>query len=153
MNIAFDNFLVRPTLSLLIGLPLSLNATFYSYVQECQQEITLLETFETVGEKKIFEHPGKHISPTKIPNSIPLEFEIEPRPYTQESRSDEGKEKVMELLKKIKKEKMLPPINSTIEKGMEGEASLDSLFNSSKKDQHSQREENDIFERVEEPIL
>ena len=58
----------------------------------------------------------------------------------------------MELLKKIKKEKMLPPIGNTNQKNIDFEGSLDSLFNSSKKDQHSQREDN-IFEPVEEHIL
>ena len=37
LNVVFDNFLVRPTMSLIIGIPLSLSTSVQEYVMECEQ--------------------------------------------------------------------------------------------------------------------
>ena len=35
LNIALDNFAVRPTMAIILGIPLSLNGSVYDYVMEC----------------------------------------------------------------------------------------------------------------------
>lgn len=53
LNIAFDNLLIRPTMTLVLSLPLSLNSSVYLYVLECKKEVDLLEMYDLMGEKEM----------------------------------------------------------------------------------------------------
>lgn len=78
LNLVFDNFVVRPTMALIIGIPISLSTSVHEYVMECQQEVVLLEQYELVGEKEMLLKPPKMMSPSKIPKNIPIKMEKEP---------------------------------------------------------------------------
>lgn len=78
--------------------------------------------------------PKKMFSPSKIPRTIPLDLEIEPQPIEYCEKRDENLEKPIDLLKRIKKEKLLPPINLNLHNNFE-DNSLNSLLNSTKKEQ------------------
>jgi NADH:ubiquinone oxidoreductase subunit 6 (subunit J) len=130
ISIVLDNFLVRPVMVVLIGLPLSKSSSIQGYISECQKEIVLLEIYDVIGEKEMLLRPKKMFSPSKIPKSIPLDFEIEPRPIEEPSRNEDY-DRTYDLLRKIKKEKLLPPITLNLQ-SMD-DHSLNSLLNSTKK--------------------
>ncbi|MCB0370930.1 MAG: hypothetical protein KDD45_16285 [Bdellovibrionales bacterium] len=50
-------------------------------------------------------------------------------------------------MKKIKKEKILPPINMNLQQAME-DGSMNSLFNSTKKEDHEDIEEHKFSDKV-----
>ena len=49
------------------------------------------------------------------------------------NKEEDAKDKTIDILKKIKREKMLPPINMNLQ-SVDKEGSLNSLFNSTKKE-------------------
>ena len=51
INIALDNFLVRPLLTLVIATAISFSQNIVAYIANCQKELNLLDTYEAVGEK------------------------------------------------------------------------------------------------------
>ena len=75
LNLVFDNFVVRPTMTLIIGIPLSLSTTVHEYVMECQKENVWLLQYDLVGEKEMLLNPPKMMSPSKIPKNIPIRME------------------------------------------------------------------------------
>lgn len=75
------------------------------------------------------------MSPSKIAKNIPLQVEIE-KPDSKGYLRREDEEKPIDILKKIKREKLLPPINMNLEQSNQ-DFSLNSLFASSKNDEHS----------------
>ena len=92
----------------------------------------MLEIYDTVGEKEMLTKPGKMMSPSKIAKNIPLQVDIE-KPDSKTYLKREEEEKPIEILKKIKRDKILPPIHMNLQETIENEFSVNSLFNSSKK--------------------
>lgn len=85
------------------------------------------------------------ISPSKIAKNIPLQVQIEkPDSKTYLKRDDEDKH--LDILKKIKRQKNLPPIN--IQHTIDPEFSINSLFNSSKKGDQSQISEKVVSDKM-----
>ena len=39
LNIVFDNFVVRPVMSLILAIPLSLSSSMQEYIMECSKEV------------------------------------------------------------------------------------------------------------------
>jgi hypothetical protein len=68
--------------------------------------------YDAVGEKEMLTRPEKMLSPSKLPKRIPVDLEIEPNLM----RREEDQERPIDLLRKIKREKMLPPINMNLQK-------------------------------------
>ena len=78
--------------------------------------------------------PQKTMSPSKIAKNIPLRMEREVMSdEILRNKEEDTKDKTIDILKKIKREKMLPPINMNLQ-SIDKEGSLNSLFNSTKKE-------------------
>ena len=113
----------------------------------------MLETYETVGEKEMLTRVEKMMSTSQIAKNIPLQVEID-KPDSKGYLRREDEERPIDILKKIKREKLLPPINMNLQSDQD--FSLNSLFTSSKKDENSNMSEGHHFEEKvshEEPIL
>jgi hypothetical protein len=133
IGLAFDHFLARPLVALLLSLPLSRSSAVQSYVEECEKN----EEMVTTGGEGLIGVPG---SPTKFNKRIPLE--IEPIPLQREPKELDNFRATQSLLRQLKQEKMLAQqeqmkIEATPMKGTIPDGSLNSLNGSTNKDPES----------------
>ena len=114
INISIDNFVVRPVLSFLIAIPLSQSQTIQAFVLRSQQQELWIEEYERTGGKAFLDKPGKHFSPSKLPQRIPCNMEVEPNlPLPEERPSEQKLARSMDFLKQLRKEQTLPPLFTT----------------------------------------
>jgi hypothetical protein len=77
INLAIDNFALRPIALIILSLPLSRSSKVIEYIKHSEREVVKIELFETNKGKEMLEKPiGKMYSPSKIPKSVPLNMEI-----------------------------------------------------------------------------
>jgi hypothetical protein len=73
INLAIDNFALRPIALILLSLPLSRSNKLIDYIKHSEREVAKIELFEKSKGKEALEKPiGKMYSPSKIPKSVPL---------------------------------------------------------------------------------
>ena len=72
INLALDNFAVRPIATLIAAVPLSKSQAVIEFIDREQRQEEMLSMWEKTGGKTVIERPGKQFSPSKIPHCVPL---------------------------------------------------------------------------------
>ena len=73
VNIALDNFVVRPIASIIFGLILSRSQNIVNFITEEEKDVQLVEMYEKMNGQEMLEKPiGKMFSPSKLAKCVPV---------------------------------------------------------------------------------